>query len=84
VQSGYVDCMHADAEERSTTNGNTDGSTEPLTYNVEGAARALQVSTRQVWILIERGEIESFKMGRLRRIHRAALNAYVENLRGAA
>lgn len=84
MQTRYVDCMHADAAERSTANGNAQVAQEPLAYTIPGAAHALQISERQVWNLVASGAIESITIGRSRRIPRAALNAYVESLRGAA
>lgn len=45
------------------------------------AARLLAISQSQLWELLARGEIESVKIGRLRRIPHDALAAYVERLR---
>jgi excisionase family DNA binding protein len=49
----------------------------PIAYTVAGAARHLAVTDRQVYRLIERGEIRSYKSGRSRRITHAALLEYV-------
>ena len=55
-----------------------------LIYTREEAATQLGISLGQMNELIARGEIESFKMGRLRKIPREALVAYVQHKRAAA
>ena len=45
--------------------------------SVQVAAALLSVSTRQIYHLIGQGRLESFKLGRLRRISRASLEAYI-------
>ena len=57
---------------------------ENLLHPPEEAARLLTIGRSQMFELIARGEIESVKIGRLRRIPHDALTAYVERLRGAA
>lgn len=48
----------------------------------ESAAQLGGMSLRQLDELIARGEIESIKIGRLRKIPREALTAYIKRLRG--
>jgi excisionase family DNA binding protein len=53
-------------------------SSEQIAYRVPHAAQVLDIGLRTLWDLIKNGEIESFKIGRSRRIRRSALIAYVE------
>lgn len=55
-----------------------------LAYSVKHAARVVDVGERTMWQLVMDGVIESIKIGRSRRIPRAALVAYVERLREEA
>ena len=55
-----------------------------LIYTRAEAAVQLGMSLGQMDELIARGEIESFTIGRLRKIPREALVAYVARLRGKA
>ena len=54
---------------------------EKMLHPPEEAAELLTISRSQMFELIARGEIESVKIGRLRRIPHDALAAYVERLR---
>jgi excisionase family DNA binding protein len=54
---------------------------EKLLHAPEEAAQLLTVSRGQMFELLARGEIESIKIGRLRRIPHDALTAYIERLR---
>lgn len=62
-----------------------DAGTEPaqIAYTVNGAARQLAITERQVYRLIEKGEIRSYKAGRSRRITRTALLEYVDRCEAA-
>lgn len=53
----------------------------PLVCSVEAAAQLLGVSRSQMWEMIARDDIESFKIGRLRKIPREAITKYVERQR---
>ena len=77
----YLDCMHADTEPVHGTEGPAD---DQIAYKVPHAARVLDLSERQMWDLVGKGEIDSFKIGTSRRISRAALVAYIERHRDAA
>jgi excisionase family DNA binding protein len=57
---------------------------EKLLHSPEAAAELLDVGRSQMFELIARGEIESVKIGRLRKIPADALTAYVERLRAGA
>jgi excisionase family DNA binding protein len=57
---------------------------EKLLHSPEDAAEQLDVGRSQMFELIARGEIESVKIGRLRKIPSDALTAYVERLRADA
>jgi excisionase family DNA binding protein len=48
--------------------------------SVEAAAEQLSLSRTRVFALLKAGEIESVKVGRLRRIPTAALERYVRRL----
>ena len=48
--------------------------------SVEAAAEQLSLSRTRVFALLKAGEIESVKVGRLRRIPAAALDRYVRRL----
>jgi excisionase family DNA binding protein len=54
---------------------------EMLLYSPQEAAELLGVGRSQMFELIGRGDVESVKIGRLRKIPREALTAYVERLR---
>lgn len=59
-------------------------SAEKLLYSPEGTGEVLDLSRAQVYELLARGEIESFKIGRLRKVPREAIDAYIERQRAAA
>jgi excisionase family DNA binding protein len=54
---------------------------DKLLLSPEEGAGLLGVGRTHMFELIARGEIESFKIGRLRRIPREAIHAYIERLR---
>jgi len=56
---------------------------EPLLHSPEEAAMMLRTSRSGVYGLIRRGELKSVKVGKLRRITRAELEAYVARLEAA-
>ncbi len=51
----------------------------PLLLTIDQAAVALAVSPRTLENLIADGRISSLKVGRLRRVPRAALDRFIEN-----
>ena len=56
-----------------------------VVITVEEAARRLQVSRSTLYLLIQRGEIQSIKIGTSRRVPVAALDEFVQRqLQGAA
>jgi excisionase family DNA binding protein len=55
---------------------------EPLLLSPEEAASALGVSRSRIFDLIREGELQSVKLGRTRRVPRAALNDLVDRLSG--
>jgi excisionase family DNA binding protein len=57
---------------------------EKLLFSPEDGAELLDIGRSQMFELISRGEIESVKIGRLRKIPREALTAYIEGLRAAS
>jgi excisionase family DNA binding protein len=59
----------------------TTTASEKLLYSPEEAAGMLGVSRSQVFELIARHQIESIKVGRLRKFPHDALLAYIERLR---
>lgn len=73
--------MHADT---TPANGNQVPADDQIAYKVPHAAQVLDLSDRQMWELVRRGDIESFKIGASRRISRAALVAYIEQHLGGA
>lgn len=54
----------------------------PLLLKPEEAAEALGIARTRVYQLMRAKEIRSVKIGKVRRIPVAALNAYVERLQG--
>lgn len=54
---------------------------EKLLFSPQEAAELLGVGRSQMFELIARGDVESVKIGRLRKIPRDALTSYVERLR---
>ena len=57
---------------------------EKLLHSPEESAALLGVSRSQMFELIARSEVESFKIGRLRKIPREAITDYIEKQRAAA
>jgi excisionase family DNA binding protein len=57
---------------------------EKLLHAPEEAAGLLTIGRSQLFELIARGEIESVKIGRLRRIPHDALTAYIQRLRAGS
>jgi excisionase family DNA binding protein len=84
VQSRYVVPMHADAARRSDPERGNSAPPEPKAYTIPAAAKALSIGERKMAELIANGEIESVKIGRARRIPRAALDEYLRSLSGVA
>jgi excisionase family DNA binding protein len=68
---------------RSVVTGNAAqaASPEPLVYSVEQAADLLGVGRTFMFHLLATGEIESFKIGKRRKIARDALHSYINRLR---
>jgi excisionase family DNA binding protein len=79
MQSGYLDCMHADTTPADGTTALADD--HQIAYKVPHAAQVLDLSERQVWELVRTGDIPSFKIGASRRILRSDLTAYADSLR---
>lgn len=52
----------------------------PFALTMGEVAEELQISKRQVQKLITRGDMESFKIGRSRRIRRQSLDDYVDRI----
>lgn len=73
--------MHESSAQVSPTYGTSQ--TQPLAYKVADAAAQLGIVERQMYRLIARGEIETFTVGRSRRISRRALTEYIERLEAA-
>lgn len=57
------------------------GQATVLLLRIEEAALRLGVKRTTMYHLVRRGEIESVRIGRLRRIPQACLEEYVEDLR---
>lgn len=70
----YGDPMHGNAEPSSPEFGTAD---EQIAYTVPHAAKVLDIGERTMWDLVDKEEIESFTIGRSRRITRVALLAFV-------
>ena len=62
----------------------TIGNTHPvrLVLTIEEAAERLGVGRTLMYALVSSGEVESVRIGRLRRVPTDALDAYVARLRG--
>jgi excisionase family DNA binding protein len=59
-------------------------SAEKLLHSPEETAEMLDLSRSQTAEMLARGEIESFKIGRLRKVPREAIDAYIKRHRTAA
>lgn len=59
-------------------------SAEKLLHSPEETAEMLDLSRSQTAEMLARGEIESFKIGRLRKVPREAIDAFIERQRSAA
>jgi excisionase family DNA binding protein len=70
--------MAADAE---VPEHDADGTPDGLLLTVEEAARRLRLGRTLVYQLISSGELESVKVGRLRRVPAECLPEYVATLR---
>jgi excisionase family DNA binding protein len=57
------------------------GAVGRLAYSVEEAADLLGIGRTFMFHLVATGEIDSFKIGNRRKIHRDALDGYIERLR---
>jgi excisionase family DNA binding protein len=55
-----------------------------IVLTVEEAAELLGIGRTLMYALVAAGEVESVRIGRLRRIPRDALVVYVDRLRGSA
>lgn len=55
-------------------------SPERVLLTVEEAAQRLHIGRTRMFSLVKSGEIESVQIGRLRRIHPDAVNAYAQDL----
>lgn len=53
-----------------------------ILYSVEEAAELLGIGRTFMFHLLATGEIDSLKIGKRRKIHRDALDGYIERLRG--
>lgn len=56
---------------------------DKLLHSPEETASMLDLSRSQTFELLARGEIESFKIGRLRKVPREAIDAFIERQRAA-
>jgi excisionase family DNA binding protein len=54
---------------------------EKLLHSPEESAELLGVSRSQMFELLARGDVESFKIGRLRKVPREAITDYIERMR---
>jgi excisionase family DNA binding protein len=59
-------------------------SAEKLLHSPDETAELLGCGRSYVFELIARGEIESFKVGRLRKVPREAIHDYIQRLRDGA
>lgn len=53
---------------------------EPVLVTVEEAARRLSIGRTATYMLVLRGELQSVKIGRTRRVVVASIDAYVSKL----
>lgn len=51
---------------------------DSLTFTVPELAEALQISRAKAWSMVAKGELPSFKVGKLRRIEKTALDRYIK------
>lgn len=55
-----------------------------IAYRVRDAADVVGLSERQMWDLVQKGGVESFKIGTSRRITREALVSFIKQHQNAA
>lgn len=55
----------------------------PMLATVEEAARRLSIGRTAAYMLVLRGELQSVKIGRTRRVVVASLDAYIQRLLGS-
>jgi excisionase family DNA binding protein len=75
--------MTADAADAAAPQTATDGQSAGVLLTVEEAARRLRIGRALLYRLISSGELESVKVGRLRRVPAECLPEYVAVLRSA-
>jgi hypothetical protein len=51
---------------------------EPLVTDVAGAQRMLDAGHQKIWDLLNAGELESFRLGRARRITIQSIRSYIQ------
>lgn len=56
---------------------------QKLSYSPEGAAAATDMNRSAIYRAIQAGDLKSYKVGRMRRISRQALEDYVSKLEQA-
>lgn len=64
------------------TTGPADDPTSCVLLTVEAAAARLSISRTRMYALLKTGDVTSFKVGRLRRIHATELDAFAARLAG--
>jgi excisionase family DNA binding protein len=57
------------------------GVPDRLLYSIEEAAELLGIGRTFMFHLVASGEVDSFKIGKRRKIHRDALDSYIARLR---
>lgn len=70
--------MLGSGDKNSATLGSTN---ERDAYDVPEVAQRLGVGENYVWVLIRNGALESFKLGRLRKVAAEDLRAFIDRLR---
>jgi len=57
---------------------NRAATSEPLSYSVDGAARAIGVSKATIWRLVAAGSLKTFKLGARTLIRSDVLQGFIE------
>lgn len=57
---------------------------DQIAYKVPQAAKVIGSSERQMWEFVRKGDVESFKIGKSRRITREALVTFIRQQQNAA
>lgn len=80
IATGLPPVLPARSPSLSADKGQKPGQVERLALTVEQTAEMLGIGRDRVYNLLRTGQLESIKIGKLRRIPRSALDSYIARL----